>query len=390
MKQKLLLILVLILATGVSFAQTYTLKVTVPDTVTMCFATGSYNGWSLPSTIVQKMTKISDSPKVFTLDIEVSAADVATTEYKYYAGPDWKYEQTQAATFKLSELDADGDTVDTFKAICNPNWESDVTMNVLVPASVYQLFITGNFNGWDPSANPMTKVDSTVNGKEFSLVIHSYDTTTLAFKFIAGPGWAYQQTAGDFIYLTVGNNVVCDAFNAIYDPTKVGDITFNITVPEGTVEVWVVGSYNNWDITNAVQATKNLDGTFTAVVPQVQNMDYKIWCHNDWPYEEAHTDGSTVADRHASFETDPVVNLTVENWKQLWTSVNDISTSYYRYYTQDGTIVVEGVLSGVSVYDLTGRMVEKASLTGTFVSKNLKSGIYIVRIDNQAHKIFVQ
>jgi len=389
MKKRILPILLLILATGAGIAQTHTLKVTVPDTIQVCFAAGSFNGWGTPSAAT-KMTKISDSPKVFTLGIEVQAGDVATSEYKYYSGPDWIYEQTQAATFKLSELDEDGDTVETFKAIYNPDWESDVTINVLVPAIVYQLNITGNFNGWDPTSNPMTMVDSTVNGKEFSQTIHSLDTTSLAFKFVAGPGWAYEQSAGDFIYMTVGSDVVCDEFKAIYDPTKVGDITINITVPEGTVEVWVVGSYNNWDIANSVQAVKNLDGTYTAVIPQVQNIDYKIWCHNDWPYEEAKTDGGNVADRHASFETDPVINLTVENWKLLFTSVKDLTSNNYRWYSKDGVIVVEGVTSGVSVFDLTGRLVERASLTGTFVSKSLRNGIYIVRIDNQAHKMFVQ
>jgi hypothetical protein len=389
MKKRLLPVLLLILATGVSVAQTHTLKVTVPDTVQVCFAAGSFNNWGTPSAAT-KMTKISDSPKVFTLGITVAEGDVATSEYKYYSGPDWIYEQTQAATFKLSELDADGDTVNTFKAIYNPNWESDVTINVLVPVTVYQLNITGNFNGWDPTANPMTKVDSTVNGKEFSLTIHSLDTTTLAFKFVAGPGWAYEQVAGDFIYMTVGSDVVCDAFKAIYDPTKVGDVTINITVPAGTVEVWVVGSYNNWVMGTSIQATKNLDGTFTAVIQDVQNLEYKCCCHNNWAYEEATAEGGTIANRVASFESGPEFNITVANWKLLFTSVKELAPNNYRWYSQDGSIVVEGVNSGVTVFDLTGRIVERANLTGTFVSKSLKTGIYIVRIDNQAHKMFVQ
>ncbi len=388
MKQRLLPILVLILATGVSFAQTHTLKVVVPDTVQACFASGSFSGWASPSE--NPMEKISDNPKIFTLGITVAEGDVATSEYKYFAGPDWAYEPTDATNLKLINLDADGDTVESFKAIWNAGLEKDVTIDVLVPKEVYQLNLTGNFNGWNPTANPMTKIDSTVNGKEFTLTIHVLDTNTLAFKFVAGPGWAYEQTAGDYIYKNTGGIVTCETFKAIYDPTKVGDITINITVPEGTFEVFVVGSYNNWDIDNAVQATKNLDGTYTAVITQVQNLEYKCVCHRNWSYEEANAEGGTIANRVASFETGPVFNITVANWKLLWTSVNKISTSYYRYYTQDGTIVIEGVLSGVSVFDLTGRMVEKASLSGTFVSRNLKSGIYIVRIDNQAHKIFVR
>jgi hypothetical protein len=390
MKKSFLPILLLILTTGVSIAQTHTLKVVVPDTVVACYASGSFCGWASPSE--NPMEKISDSPKIFTLGITVAEGDVATSEYKYFAGPDWAYEPTDATNFKLTNLDADGDTVKSFKAIWNPGLEKDVTINVLVPANLFRCYMAGSFNGWNATTDLMTLVDSTVNGKEYTLTIHVLDTTTLEFKFLSGPAWTYQQTdRTNYKYITDGGNIVCDVFDAIYDPSKVGDVTINITVPEGTTEVWVVG-WNGWDMGTAIQATKNVDGTYTAVIPQVGSFEYKIWCHNDWPYEEAKdAEGNSLdANRIASFESGPVFNITVAYWKQLWVLVNEISTSNYRYYTLDGTIVVEGVLKGISVYDLTGRMVEKSSLPGTFVSKNLKSGIYIIRIDNEAHKIFVQ
>jgi hypothetical protein len=394
MKKRFLPVLLLILATGVSMAQTHTLKVTVPDTVQVCFAAGSFNGWNEPSAATQ-MTKISDSPKVFTLGIEVAEGDVATSIYKYYAGPGWAYEQTQAADFKLSELDADGDTVESFKAIYDPSIsrEGDITINVLVPAELFVCYITGNFNDWNSVSNPMTFVDSTANGKEFALTVHSMDTTTLEFKFLSGPGWSYEQTqSANYRYAVDGGTVVCDQFKAIFDPSKVGDVTINITVPEGTAEAWVVGSWNSWSMDGAVQATKNLDGTYTAVISMVADFEYKIWCHNDWAYEEAKdaAGNGLDANRTASFETGPVFDITVAFWKLLFTSVKDLTSYNYRWYSQDGAIVVEGVTSGVSVFDLTGRLVERASLTGTFVSKSLKTGIYIVRIDNQTQKMFVQ
>jgi hypothetical protein len=392
MKKRLLPALLLILISGMSFAQTRTLKVTVPEATVVCYVAGDFNGWD-PS--ADEMNKVSDSPKVFTLDIEVPDSLVASTKYKYCAGPSWDYQQTRSADFFLSGMDADGDTIEAFNAIYDPNIsrEGDVTIDVLVPAELFVCYITGNFNDWNSVSDQMTYVDSTANGKEFTYTVHSMDTTTLEFKFLAGPGWSYEQTqSSNYRYAVDGGVIVCDQFKAIFDPSKVGDVTINITVPEGTSEVWVVGSWNSWSMDNAVQATKNLDGTYTAVITMVADFEYKIWCHNDWAYEEAKdAEGNSLdANRTASFETGPVFNITVAYWKLLWTSVNKISTSYYRYYTQDGTIVVEGVLSGVSVFDLTGRMVQKASLSGTFVSKNLKSGIYILRIDNEAHKIFVQ
>jgi hypothetical protein len=392
MKKRLLPVLLLILVTGMSFAQTHTLKVIVPETTMVCYASGSFNGWSTTANI---MTKISDSPKVFTLDIEVAEGDVASCEYKYLSGPDWKYEQTQSANFKLSELTADGDTVDSFKAIYDPGQESDVTIDVLVPAELFVCYLTGSFNGWNSVSDPMTFVDSTANGKEFTLTFHTLDTTTLEYKFLSGPGWSYEQTqATNYKYMTDGGTVVCDQFKAIFDPSKVGDVTINITVPEGTAEVWVVGSWNSWDMGGAVQATKNLDNTYTAVISMVADFEYKIWCHNDWPYEEAKdaAGNGLDANRTASFETGPVFDITVAYWKQLFTSISvpKILPDTYRLYSINGTITVEGVTSGVTVFDLSGRVMENASLKGTFVSKSLKSGIYILRIDNQTQKVFVE
>jgi len=391
MKKIILPVLFMLLATGVSFADTFTLRVTVPDTVQACYASGSFCNWAIPSQ--NPMVKVQDSPKQFTLEITVAAGDVATSEYKYFAGPDWAYEPTDATNLKLTNLDANGDTVLSFKAIWNPGLEKDVTINVLVPTNLFVCYIAGTFNNWNATTDQMTYVDSTVNGKTFTYLIHAPDTSRLEFKFLSGPDWSYQQTdRTNFLYMTAGGNVVVDAFDAIFDPSKVGDVTINVTVPVGTVEVWIVGGWNSWDMGGAIQATKNLDGTFTAVIPQVGEFEYKVWCHNDWPYEEAKdAQGNSLdANRTASFESGPVFNITVAYWKQLWTSVRDITSNYYRYYTLDGTIVVEGVRSGVSVFDLTGRMIERVNLTGTFVSKPLKSGIYIVRIDNESHKMYVR
>jgi hypothetical protein len=392
MKKRFLPFLLLIFISSMSFAQTHTLKVTVPEATVVCYVAGDFNGWD-PSS--DEMNKVSDSPKVFTLDIEVPDSLVASTKYKYCAGPSWDYQQTRSADFYLSGMDADGDTIEAFNAIYDPNIsrEGDVTIDVLVPTELFVCYITGNFNDWNSVSDQMTFVDSTANGKEFTYTVHSMDTTTLEFKFLSGPGWSYEQTQSDnYRYAVDGGVVVCDQFKAIFDPSKVGDVTINITVPEGTSEVWVVGSWNSWSMDGAVKATKNLDGTYTAVITMVADFEYKIWCHNDWAYEEAKdAEGHSLdANRTASFETGPVFNITVAYWKQLYVSAPKVVPNNYRLYSIDGTIVIEGVTSDVSVFDLTGRLVQKASLSGTFVSKNLKSGIYILRIDNEAHKIFVQ
>lgn len=393
MKKRLLPILLLILISGMCFSQTRTFKVTVPETTLVCYVTGDFNSWDPAA---NEMNKISDSPKVFTLDIDIPDSLVATTKYKYLSGPAWDYQQTRAADFLLSNLDADGDTIESFNAIYNPSnpHEGDVTINVLVPAELFVVYITGNFNSWNSVSDQMTFVDSTANGKIFTFNIHSLDTTTIEFKFLSGPGWSYEQTqSANYKYSVDGGYVVCDQFKAIFDPSKVGDVTINITVPEGTAEVWVIGSWNSWSLAGAVQATKNLDGTYTAEISMVADFEYKIWCHNAWAYEEAkNAEGSSLdANRTASFESGPVFDITVAYWKLLYTpsSVGKLIPNTYRTYSTNGTITVEGVNSEVTVFDLSGRVMQNARLNGTFVSKYLKTGIYIIHIDDQTQKMFV-
>jgi hypothetical protein len=391
MKKRFLPFSVLIFITSLSIAQTHTLKVTVPDTVMVCYVAGTFNSWN-PS--ANEMTKISDSPKMFSFEFGMANEELNTVEYKFLSGPDWKYQQKDTANFKFLEDSATA-VVDTFMAIYNTSTIKDVTIDVLVPAEVYQCYLTGTFNSWNPTANPMEFVDSTVNGKEFKLTILT-DTTTLEYKFIAGPGWPYEQVAGNYIYMTDGGTVVCDEFKMIFDPSKVGDITINIiSVPEGTPAVYIIGSFGQgWKLEEAILATDNGDGSYTAIIPDVADIEYKCWNYPEWAYEEAADDqGTSVPNRKASFETGPVFEIQVEYWKAVHegpSGINDPSVDAYKIYTINGTVIVEGVNTAVSVFDLTGRMIQQAHVKGTFESQNLQPGIYILRVDNQTQKVSIR
>ena len=239
MKEKLLLILLIaLIANGMAFANAYTFKVVTNDTTQVCYLVGGLNNWSTTAT---KMTLASESPRIFTVDVELTEEQITDLTYKYCAGPDWKYQQVESTDFKFSEMTEAGDTVSRFQAYYDPGQEADVTIDVLVPSTVFVCYLTGSFNGWNSTSDEMTLVDESVNGKEFMLTIHTLDTTTLEYKFLAGPGWPYEQTSStNFNYMADGGTVVCDDFKAIFDPSKVGDITINVTVPEGTYEAWIV------------------------------------------------------------------------------------------------------------------------------------------------------
>jgi hypothetical protein len=390
MKKRILPFLMLMLLTGVGFAQTHTIVVTVPDSTNKCFITGDLQNWS-PWTN-DTMTRISVSPKKYSYQFTMADTLADKVNFKVLSGPDWKYQQKRSANF-VFKTDSNSAVVDTFEAYYRTSQAKDLTIDVLVPATVFSCYLTGTFANWQPSDFQMTKVDSTANGKEFKLTIHALDTTTLEYKFIAGPGWAYEQSnATNFNYMHDGGTVVCDAFKAIYDPKKVGNITINVTVPPGTPAVWILGSYNNWSLDGAIEATKNADGTYTAVVPMVQNLEYKVWNYPDWPYEEAKDSlgNSLDANRTASFETDPVVNITVLFWKKVFgvpTGVKDPISSTYRMYSVNGSIIVEGVTTGVAVYDINGRLMQQVRAKGTFISRPLQPGIYILRVDNLTQKV---
>jgi len=59
-------------------------------------------------------------------------------------------------------------------------------------------------------------------------------------------------------------------------------------------------------------------------------------------------------------------------------------------YSNDKKVVVEGVKSEVVVYDMSGRMVQSEKLNGTFSSKGLTSGFYILRVDGSVAKVSVK
>jgi hypothetical protein len=394
MKKRILPFLMFMLLASMGFAQTHKLLVTVPDSVETIYVSGEFNNWKDPSSApADSATLISNSPKVFSIEYSFVGL-VDTLEYKFYSGPSWSYEQKDATNFIVMNDSATA-VVDTFKAVYQRKWESDVTIDVLVPKEVYVLNLTGSFNNWNPTANPMEMIDSTANGKEFQVTIHVMDTVSLEYKFIAGPGWPYEQKdAANFKYTVTHGISTVDEFKKIFNPNELGDITVHIlSVPEGTTDVYIIGSWgNSWKLEEAIKAVKNDDGSYTAVVTNVADIDFKVYNYPGWDYEEAVDDqGNSVADRHASTADSPV-EITVAFWKALYipTGVKDPISAAYKLYTVNSTIVVEGVTSNVSVYDINGRMMQSVRAKGTFISRSLQPGIYILRVDNLVQKIGVQ
>ncbi len=89
--------LLILFATTLLFSQqalALTYNVTVPAGTEACWIVGDMTGWSFKN----RMTKVDATH--FTIDIPNAKE---TDGYKYWAGPDWKYEEADANGVKLPE-----------------------------------------------------------------------------------------------------------------------------------------------------------------------------------------------------------------------------------------------------------------------------------------------
>jgi len=411
-------------STQLASAATAVFNVTVPAGTNACYMMGSINSWDLTKAI--KLTKVDATHYTVTLDEATfdGGVTLATMQYKYISGPgDWAYVEKHADG---SEIRANRVYTGT-NAYVDPNgvnpsetavgtlgqdvvvkwamaWADvpplplNVTIDVLVPAGTIQCYIVGTFNSWAGPTAPadsvkMVKVATNDDGTMiFEKKIFTADANKLAYHFCAGPDWSFEQSAptGDYHYPEVAP--VVTAWKAVYDPTKLGNITFIVNVPANTTAIWAVGSFQGWSQDNGVPCTKNNDGTFSFTAKNVQSMEFKMYNRLDasWGYVEVDAAGVEVKNRVAVSTPGTTVTqtITVIGWKQAAnTAVQAINMDNYRIYTANHSVVVEGVTSQVDIYDASGRSVQSQKVVGTFSSKNLSSGLYIIRVDGATTKV---
>ena len=392
----LILLAVLLSAATMSYAaQTVKLRVQVPAETKVVYAAGGFNDWSTSATL---MTKVQDSPMIFEADISVPDNVDAGYNFKFLAGPDWQYEQADpSADFTFGAVGFTGAVVKSFKKYFTPQTPRDIKVNVMVPKSTLYCYITGSFVNWEQPSKEMTFVCEDTEGKYYTYTVKNIDPQLLDFKFASGPSWAYEQTqSANFSYYGNGgaNNevsVICSGFKSIFDPVNVGDITVNITsVPAGTDSVYLVGSFGGgWKMNEAIPAVKNANGTFTAVIKNIADVEYKCWNRKDWAYEECQADGSNLpSNRSAKFKDTPVVNIVIENWKKMASGVENVKFDY-PITIINNTISVSGVQTKVNLFNVNGQLLQSFKGNGDFSSKVLPIGVYVLQVDKAQIKVIV-
>lgn len=380
-------------------------RVVVPSPTYEAWVVGNFNGWNNNQ---HKMTLVEGTTNIYALTIpddQLDGQTTATIKYKYLSGGgDWAYVEKSATGEEISDRNYPGvgvnDTVKTWALVFNPNVApiaKNVKIEVQVPPTVKDLYLTGSHTAWKSPGSEGTKMtfnaeESDATASLFYQTIYTEDANKLIYKFAAGPSWVYEQDSTDLKMPDVTLNEVfhyMPKFKRIYPgDANLKTVTITVTAPAGTENVYMMGSHLGWDGSSWAPGVKGDNNTFTFTVQNVDLMEYKYYRGQGWDFEEKTAAGEGVGNRKADAQVAVTFTDVIEAWST--TSVPAINMDKYTIYTSNGRITVEGVTSKAEVFDVTGRMMQQAVTSGTFTSNTLNAGIYILRVDGATMKVMVK
>jgi hypothetical protein len=378
-------------------------KVVVPTPTYQVWVVGNFNGWNNNQ---HKLNKIDDTHYSLTIpDDQLDGKTAADIKYKYLSGGgDWAYVEKGKTGEEISDRNYPGvganDTVRTWALVFNPNVaaiEKDVKVDVYVPKAVKECYLTGSHTSWASPGSEGTKMDwieaeSDASGNLFRKTIHTLDANKLIYKFASGPSWVYEQDSSDLKMPDVTQNDVfhfMPKFKRIYPgAANLKTITINVTAPAGTDSVFIMGSHLGWNGSSWTPGVKNQNGTFTFTVQNVDLIEYKFYKGRNWSFEEKKADMSGMDNRKADAQVALIFNDVIAAW--LNTGVKGLDMDNYRVSINNSAVTVEGVNNKVEMFDIAGRMIQSANLKGTFSSKAVNAGIYILKVDGATLKVMVK
>lgn len=106
---------------------------------------------------------------------------------------------------------------------------------------------------------------------------------------------------------------------AVVQPTT-HDVVFKTTAPEGTLQVFVIGEINDWNLETAHEMTKGADNVWSVTVNLAEgDYEYKYINARDWAYVEKDAEGAEIDNRTLTVNAQgATVNDTVATWAKLW------------------------------------------------------------------------
>ena len=355
MKKTLLLSLGCAVAMSAS-ALTY--NVTVPAGTQACYIAGDMTEWLFVE--MQQVDALH-----YTIDLPEATE---TDGYKYSSGPDWSYVEKGADGSELGNRTySESDVVVNWAAIYNPNPSNGLVYTVTVPEGTKACYIAGDMTGW--LHQEMERIDDT------HYTITMGDATEAdGYKYCSGPGWAYEELTAEGTPVnnrTYTPSDVVVRWAMVYEPeVQAGDIHFTVTVPAGTTECFIVGSFQGWSTDDAVAMTDNGDGTFSYTLTDVVDVQYKYW--NGYAWEGY--DGNRMASVSISTE----VNDVISNWNIL-DAVQKIQNDGLKVWTKAGAAVVEAdAACTLPIYTTNGVLVKAVKVKSGTTEIALPKGIYLL------------
>ncbi|OJX91621.1 MAG: hypothetical protein BGP01_01990 [Paludibacter sp. 47-17] len=211
-------------------------------------------------------------------------------------------------------------------AFANQASAAEITFTVEVPTPTYEVWLVGNFNGWNNGITKMNKVDDT----HYTITLDEatfndgITAATLKYKYLSGPGdWAYVEKnenggeISDRDYPGAGVTDVVKKWATVYNPNVAPiekDILIEVYVPKAVKELYVTGWHNGWKSpgSEGTKMTWNEEMSdeggneffLTIHTPDANKTAYKFAAGPSWVYEQDSADlkiTDTSADKVYNF-----------------------------------------------------------------------------------------
>ena len=279
------------------------------------------------------------------------------------------------------------------------NKSKEVTFNVTVPEGTPGVWITGSFNSWSETFTPML---AGANANEY------YHTTTID-DFTVPVGYKYYSAASGWENVenydsgdpreNEGSEHIADftSVAAIDDVvpswnTLLTNVTFNVSFDTGVTipsNLYIGGNFNfdeSWVILEMNANGTNPETFSYTVVAIPRNLEYKYLYDesgSDSSYETTYEGGNRTANSS-------LIDDTISGWNSNPTSITSPQQSSEIVIGKTATIEVqfEGTAT-IEIYSTSGVLVEKAIANNQYKKSGLATGLYIVKVNGNVHKIIL-
>jgi len=265
--------------------RTVTINVQTPSAVYDLYLVGDFNGWSSDFKNSQyKMTYVSEDAdgKIFTIDVHW--IDVFNMQFKFVAGPDWAYQQTED-NYTYGTTDNFINIFEqNFEDIYDPTKVGDVKITATVPEGTDRVWIMGSWTGWNWGSDPESPALEMTKQDDGTFTYTVTDVVSFTYNLYNWPGgdWSYVEATADGLSKYPDRSASTDNKDEqiiVYAWMK--DAPTGVVIPRVSAGKFIVfpiagriaveGSFSQADIFNvtgqAIQSVKASDSFTSKILP---------------------------------------------------------------------------------------------------------------------------